>query len=216
MRSARASSVGFGRMVSGRFFGQSRPCSFLPPALGDASSFHQLQAPRPIGLLNHQQFSRKQFTSIMTCFVQTARTSVCQLTGLQSWSMKEVPDSKAENLGALPGRHGTREHFNSVPALQPFETRRRHGSTVGPTPRLTSAPVPPTASVTSSCSVRDSDSLFGGDFPGSSMDGSGASHEQVGGSALDSVVKVFTVASSPNYWLPWQNKPQREMTGSGE
>ncbi|MCO5548496.1 hypothetical protein L7F22_001956 [Adiantum nelumboides] len=33
--------------------------------------------------------------------------------------------------------------------------------------------------------------------------------------ALDSVVKVFTVSSSPNYFLPWQNKPQREITGSG-
>ncbi|CAI5523131.1 unnamed protein product [Closterium sp. Naga37s-1] len=33
--------------------------------------------------------------------------------------------------------------------------------------------------------------------------------------ALDSVVKVFGVASSPNYWLPWQSKPQREVTGSG-
>ncbi|KAF3775689.1 Protease Do-like 10, partial [Nymphaea thermarum] len=33
--------------------------------------------------------------------------------------------------------------------------------------------------------------------------------------ALDSVVKIFTVSSSPNYFLPWQNKPQREITGSG-
>lgn len=33
--------------------------------------------------------------------------------------------------------------------------------------------------------------------------------------ALDAVVKIFTVASSPNYFLPWQNKPQREITGSG-
>ncbi|CAI7819157.1 unnamed protein product [Closterium sp. NIES-53] len=33
--------------------------------------------------------------------------------------------------------------------------------------------------------------------------------------ALDSVIKVFAVASSPNYWLPWQSKPQREVTGSG-
>lgn len=33
--------------------------------------------------------------------------------------------------------------------------------------------------------------------------------------ALDSVVKIFTVASSPNYSLPWQNKSQRESTGSG-
>ncbi|CAN6447411.1 unnamed protein product [Victoria cruziana] len=33
--------------------------------------------------------------------------------------------------------------------------------------------------------------------------------------ALDSVVKIFTVSSSPNYFLPWQNKPQRETTGSG-
>ncbi|WOL15610.1 protease Do-like 10, mitochondrial [Canna indica] len=33
--------------------------------------------------------------------------------------------------------------------------------------------------------------------------------------ALDSVVKVFTVSSSPNYFLPWQNKAQRESTGSG-
>ncbi|XP_076885903.1 protease Do-like 10, mitochondrial [Bidens hawaiensis] len=33
--------------------------------------------------------------------------------------------------------------------------------------------------------------------------------------ALDSVVKIFTVASSPNYFLPWQNKSQRESMGSG-
>lgn len=34
--------------------------------------------------------------------------------------------------------------------------------------------------------------------------------------ALDSVVKVFTVSSSPNYFLPWQNKSQRESMGSGK
>lgn len=34
--------------------------------------------------------------------------------------------------------------------------------------------------------------------------------------ALDSVVKIFTVSSSPNYFLPWQNKSQRETMGSGE
>lgn len=34
--------------------------------------------------------------------------------------------------------------------------------------------------------------------------------------ALDAVVKIFTVSCSPNYFLPWQNKPQREVTGSGE
>ncbi|XP_048444466.1 protease Do-like 10, mitochondrial [Pyrus x bretschneideri] len=33
--------------------------------------------------------------------------------------------------------------------------------------------------------------------------------------ALDSVVKIFTVTSSPNYFLPWQNKSQRETMGSG-
>ncbi|CAM8930950.1 unnamed protein product [Rhodiola kirilowii] len=33
--------------------------------------------------------------------------------------------------------------------------------------------------------------------------------------ALDSVVKIFTVSSSPNYFLPWQNKSQREVMGSG-
>ncbi|XP_010528621.1 PREDICTED: protease Do-like 10, mitochondrial [Tarenaya hassleriana] len=33
--------------------------------------------------------------------------------------------------------------------------------------------------------------------------------------ALDSVVKIFTVSSSPNYSLPWQNKSQRESMGSG-
>lgn len=34
--------------------------------------------------------------------------------------------------------------------------------------------------------------------------------------ALDSVVKIFTVSSSPNYFLPWQNKSQRESMGSGK
>ncbi|GAB4835326.1 Protease Do-like 10, mitochondrial [Ancistrocladus abbreviatus] len=33
--------------------------------------------------------------------------------------------------------------------------------------------------------------------------------------ALDSVVKIFTVSSSPHYFLPWQNKSQRETMGSG-
>ncbi|XP_077226654.1 protease Do-like 10, mitochondrial isoform X3 [Tasmannia lanceolata] len=33
--------------------------------------------------------------------------------------------------------------------------------------------------------------------------------------ALDSVVKVFAVLSSPNYFLPWQTKSPRETTGSG-
>lgn len=33
--------------------------------------------------------------------------------------------------------------------------------------------------------------------------------------ALDSVVKIFTVSTTPNYSLPWQNKSQRESTGSG-
>ncbi|KAK2635125.1 hypothetical protein Ddye_029917 [Dipteronia dyeriana] len=33
--------------------------------------------------------------------------------------------------------------------------------------------------------------------------------------ALDCVVKIFTVSSSPNYFLPWQKKSQRETTGSG-
>lgn len=34
--------------------------------------------------------------------------------------------------------------------------------------------------------------------------------------ALDAVVKIFAVSSSPNYFLPWQNKAQREASGSGE
>ncbi|KAF7809555.1 protease Do-like 10, mitochondrial [Senna tora] len=33
--------------------------------------------------------------------------------------------------------------------------------------------------------------------------------------ALDSVVKIFTVSCSPSYFLPWQNKSQRETMGSG-
>ncbi|XP_068665914.1 protease Do-like 10, mitochondrial [Aristolochia californica] len=33
--------------------------------------------------------------------------------------------------------------------------------------------------------------------------------------ALDSVVKIFTVSSSPNHFLPWQNKSQKETMGSG-
>lgn len=33
--------------------------------------------------------------------------------------------------------------------------------------------------------------------------------------ALDSVVKIFTVSTSPSYFLPWQNKSQRESMGSG-
>ncbi|KAG2307298.1 hypothetical protein Bca52824_027046 [Brassica carinata] len=33
--------------------------------------------------------------------------------------------------------------------------------------------------------------------------------------AMDSVVKIFTVSTSPSYFLPWQNKSQRESMGSG-
>ncbi|KAL6765377.1 trypsin family [Haematococcus lacustris] len=32
---------------------------------------------------------------------------------------------------------------------------------------------------------------------------------------LDSIVKVFTVHSRPNHFLPWQNHPKRESTGTG-
>eukprot|EP00700_Malawimonas_jakobiformis_P001081 EC720331.1.p1 GENE.EC720331.1~~EC720331.1.p1 ORF type:complete len:143 (+),score=13.95 EC720331.1:62-490(+) len=32
---------------------------------------------------------------------------------------------------------------------------------------------------------------------------------------LQSVVKVFTESTSPNYFLPWQNKSQVEKTGRG-
>ena len=34
-------------------------------------------------------------------------------------------------------------------------------------------------------------------------------------SAFGSIVKVFTVAASPNWFMPWQTKQQRETTGSG-
>lgn len=32
---------------------------------------------------------------------------------------------------------------------------------------------------------------------------------------LDSIVKVYTVYSRPDYFLPWQNHPKRESTGTG-
>eukprot|EP01132_Coremiostelium_polycephalum_P009066 gene9066-11104_t len=32
---------------------------------------------------------------------------------------------------------------------------------------------------------------------------------------LDPMVKVFSVLTSPNYYTPWQMRPQREVTGSG-
>ena len=210
MRLVRAYAMKFGHVVTGRLFGQSRPCSLLPPASGDASRFHQFQAFRRIGQQN--QHSSHQVTSILTFYLGTARTPVRQLAGQHCWSF--MGELETGSLGVLPGRHCTR--FKMIPALDAFETRRRLGSTVEltPKPTLTSAHVTPTANVASSSS--DWDPRYGGDFPGSSIDGSGANHEQVSGSALDSVVKVFTVASSPNYWLPWQNKPQREMTGSGE
>ncbi|EGC34675.1 hypothetical protein DICPUDRAFT_153086 [Dictyostelium purpureum] len=32
---------------------------------------------------------------------------------------------------------------------------------------------------------------------------------------LDPIVKVFSVLTSPNHFIPWQMKPQREVTGSG-
>ena len=36
-----------------------------------------------------------------------------------------------------------------------------------------------------------------------------------GGDILDSIVKVYTVHSRPNHFLPWQNHPKRESTGTG-
>eukprot|EP01112_Ceratiomyxa_fruticulosa_P011872 TRINITY_DN3266_c0_g1_i1.p1 TRINITY_DN3266_c0_g1~~TRINITY_DN3266_c0_g1_i1.p1 ORF type:complete len:585 (-),score=128.25 TRINITY_DN3266_c0_g1_i1:22-1776(-) len=33
--------------------------------------------------------------------------------------------------------------------------------------------------------------------------------------SMDPVIKVFTVQTMPNHFLPWQMKPQREITGSG-
>lgn len=36
-----------------------------------------------------------------------------------------------------------------------------------------------------------------------------------GQSVLDSIVKVYTVHSRPNHFLPWQNHPKRESTGTG-
>ena len=42
-----------------------------------------------------------------------------------------------------------------------------------------------------------------------------AAHEADDRDLLQSIVKVFTVHSSPNYFMPWQNKPQRESSGSG-
>ncbi|GLI61623.1 hypothetical protein VaNZ11_004041 [Volvox africanus] len=35
------------------------------------------------------------------------------------------------------------------------------------------------------------------------------------GSVLDSIIKIYTVHSRPNYTLPWQNQPKRESTGTG-
>ncbi|KYR00305.1 hypothetical protein DLAC_03474 [Tieghemostelium lacteum] len=32
---------------------------------------------------------------------------------------------------------------------------------------------------------------------------------------LDPIIKVFSVLTSPNHFIPWQMKPQREVTGSG-
>ncbi|MEW5297330.1 MAG: hypothetical protein WDW36_000546 [Sanguina aurantia] len=33
--------------------------------------------------------------------------------------------------------------------------------------------------------------------------------------SLDSIIKIFTVHSRPNHFLPWQNHPKRESTGTG-
>ena len=41
--------------------------------------------------------------------------------------------------------------------------------------------------------------------------GISSEHEEI----LQSIVKVFTVSSSPNFFMPWQNKTQSEKTGSG-
>ena len=47
----------------------------------------------------------------------------------------------------------------------------------------------------------------------------GSDHHRPGrmelSSAFGSIVKVFTVAASPNWFMPWQTKQQRETTGSG-
>lgn len=33
--------------------------------------------------------------------------------------------------------------------------------------------------------------------------------------SFGSIIKVYTVAASPNWFMPWQTKQQRESTGSG-
>lgn len=33
--------------------------------------------------------------------------------------------------------------------------------------------------------------------------------------SIESIIKVYTVAASPNWFMPWQTKQQRESTGSG-
>ncbi|RRT72714.1 hypothetical protein B296_00026548 [Ensete ventricosum] len=68
------------------------------------------------------------------------------------------------------------------------------------------------------------DGVAGGDaspYAVSEVDQEPASHRSTDAYAaielaLDSVVKVFTVSSSPNYFLPWQNKAQRESMGSAD
>ncbi|KAI6698383.1 hypothetical protein NL676_018502 [Syzygium grande] len=44
---------------------------------------------------------------------------------------------------------------------------------------------------------------------------SSASEDESVETVLDSVVKIFTVVSSPNYLMPWQNKPPSDTWGSG-
>jgi hypothetical protein len=75
-----------------------------------------------------------------------------------------------------------------------------------PTTAHPSAPsnVPPLSASIGGAAAAGSEAVAGGG------PASGGPHD-----VLDAIVKVFVTASAPNYLLPWQNKPPKEVTGSG-
>ncbi len=114
---------------------------------------------------------------------------------------------------------GTNEWTRTGLSCSPFQTARFFASS--PAARSQKlAPEPEVPQVPTDAHVED---LTAGDHPRASHTRAptpaltpdwGAAFRDIS-PLFESVVKVFSVNSSPNYMLPWQNKGLREVTGSG-
>jgi S1-C subfamily serine protease len=109
-------------------------------------------------------------------------------------------------MGAFARRARELVGLAGVAARSSATTPWRAGACVGA--RVTLARAPPTFA------SRGGPPLRAGWTRGLASSAAGAADAE-DRDLLQSIVKVFTVHSSPNYFMPWQNKPQRETSGSG-